>query len=188
MITSIFNVFFMRLDKGRIKPVRHGVSEEQLDDLESFGVKNSKTLPGSTCWILFVCRLRPVLRSVPCQCRGKALSPRFISISPDLMFKTTRCPENLQSKMLVEDIYTEDEIWSCTTCGACEEECPLAIEYIDKMVDLRRGMVDEGLVPQSLQKPLKALEKRGNPYGKMEKKRADWAWKKNSRQSIPLRI
>jgi hypothetical protein len=41
-------------------------------------------------------------------------------------------------------------------------------------VDLRRGMVDEGMVPQSLQKPLKALEKRGNPWGKMEKKRADW--------------
>ena len=46
------------------------------------------------------------------------------------------------------------------------------------MVDLRRGMVDEGMVPQSLQKPLKALEKRGNPYGKMEKKRADWAKEK----------
>jgi Fe-S oxidoreductase len=42
------------------------------------------------------------------------------------------------------------------------------------MVDLRRGMVDEGMVPQSLQKPLSALEKRGNPWGKMEKKRADW--------------
>jgi Fe-S oxidoreductase len=51
------------------------------------------------------------------------------------------------------------------------------IEYIDKMVDLRRGMVDEGNVPQSLQKPLSALEKRGNPWGKMEKKRAEWATK-----------
>ena len=68
----------------------------------------------------------------------------------------------------------EDEIWSCTTCGACEQECPLFIEYIDKIVDLRRGLVDEGMVPQSLQKPLRAIEKRGNPYGKMEKKRADW--------------
>ncbi|MGD9332624.1 MAG: (Fe-S)-binding protein, partial [Desulfobacterales bacterium] len=75
---------------------------------------------------------------------------------------------------LVGDIYDEDEIWSCTTCGACEQECPLGIEYIDKIVDLRRGMVDEGNVPQSLQKPLRALEKRGNPWGKMEKKRAAW--------------
>ena len=75
---------------------------------------------------------------------------------------------------LIGGIYSEDEIWSCTTCGACEEECPLLIEYIDKIVDLRRGMVDDGNVPKSLQKPLKALESRGNPYGKMEKKRAEW--------------
>jgi Fe-S oxidoreductase len=78
-------------------------------------------------------------------------------------------------KALVGNVYSEDEIWSCTTCGACEEECPLLVEYIDKIVDLRRGMIDDGNVPQSLQKPLKALESRGNPYGKMEKKRADWA-------------
>jgi Fe-S oxidoreductase len=75
---------------------------------------------------------------------------------------------------LIGNVLEEDEIWSCTTCGACEEECPLFIEYIDKIVDLRRGFVDEGMVPQSMQKPLRALEKRGNPYGKMEKKRADW--------------
>jgi len=48
------------------------------------------------------------------------------------------------------------------------------IEYSDKIVDVRRGMVDDGNVPQSLQKPLGALEKRGNPYGKTAKKRADW--------------
>ena len=79
-------------------------------------------------------------------------------------------------------IYSEDEIWSCTTCGACEAECPLLIEYIDKIVDLRRGMVDDGKVPQSLQKPLKALESRGNPFGKMEKKRGDWAKDKEFQQ------
>lgn len=78
---------------------------------------------------------------------------------------------------LIGSIYEEDEIWSCTTCGACEAECPVTIEYVDKIVDLRRGMVDEGMVPQSLQKPLGALEKRGNPWGKMEKKRADWCVK-----------
>ncbi|MCP4592782.1 MAG: (Fe-S)-binding protein, partial [bacterium] len=75
---------------------------------------------------------------------------------------------------LIGGILEEDEIWSCTTCGACEQECPLLIEYIDKIVDLRRGMVDDGAVPQSLQKPLRALEKRGNPWGKIEKKRLAW--------------
>ena len=76
---------------------------------------------------------------------------------------------------LAGGLYSEDEIWSCTTCGACEAECPLLVEYIDKIVDLRRGLVDDGKAPQSLHKPLKALASRGNPFGKMEKKRADWA-------------
>src|SRR5438270_8392148 len=80
---------------------------------------------------------------------------------------------------VIGSLYSEDEVWSCTTCGACEEECPLLIENIDKIVDLRRGLIDDGNVPQSLQKPLKALESRGNPYGKMEKKKADWALAKD---------
>ena len=88
---------------------------------------------------------------------------------------------------LVGSIYSEDEIWSCTTCGACEAECPLLIEYIDKIVDLRRGLIDDGNVPQSLQKPLKALESRGNPYGKMEKKRADWARAKDFQPACPVK-
>ena len=86
-------------------------------------------------------------------------------------------------ELLIGSIYSEDEIWSCTTCGACEEECPLLVEYIDKIVDLRRGMIDDGNVPQSLQKPLKALESRGNPYGKLEKKKADWTKNAEFQQS-----
>jgi Fe-S oxidoreductase len=58
-----------------------------------------------------------------------------------------------KSEPLIGTIYDEDEIWSCTTCGACEQECPSGIEYIDKIVDLRRGMVDEGNVPQSSRNP-----------------------------------
>jgi Fe-S oxidoreductase len=54
-------------------------------------------------------------------------------------------------------------------------------------VDLRRGLVDDGNVPQSLQKPLKALESRGNPYGKMEKKKADWATAKEFQQACQVK-
>jgi Fe-S oxidoreductase len=62
------------------------------------------------------------------------------------------------------------------------------IEYIDKIVDLRRFMVDKGMVPQSLQKPLGALEKRGNPYGKMERKRADWIKDKEFANTCTIKI
>jgi Fe-S oxidoreductase len=108
---------------------------------------------------------------------GRPLSPRFISIkSRDYCYRTYPVlGKAAEETPLIGHVLDADEIWSCTTCGACEEECPLLIEYIDKIVDIRRGMVDEGMVPQSLQKPLQSLEKRGNPFGKMEKKRADWA-------------
>lgn len=178
VITSVFNVFFMRVKKGNIKPVMHGVADDKLDDLESFGVKKLEDFTWKHMLDFYSCAdCGRCSDQCPANAVSRPLSPRFITIKArDLIFKNYPFSgEIYKSNLLVEDIYTEDEIWSCTTCGACEQECPLGIEYIDKMVDLRRGMVDEGMVPQSLQKPLKALEKRGNPYGKMEKKRADWA-------------
>jgi len=182
VITSIFNVFFMRVRKGNIKPVMHGVKDDELDELESFGVKKLEDFTWKHMLDFYSCAdCGRCSDQCPANAAGRPLSPRFITIKArDLIFKNYPMSGEIynSSKLLVEDIYTEDEIWSCTTCGACEQECPLGIEYIDKMVDLRRGMVDEGMVPQSLQKPMKALEKRGNPYGNMEKKRADWAKEK----------
>ena len=77
-------------------------------------------------------------------------------------------------RTLLGDVLTEGEIWACTTCGACEDACPVLIEYVDKIVDLRRHLVEEGRVPPTLQKALADTEKKGNPYGKMPRKRGDW--------------
>ncbi len=177
VITSIFNVLFMRLDRGNVKPVRYGVEDDKLDDLESFGVKKMEDFTWKHILDFYTCAdCGRCSDQCPANAVGRPLSPRFISIKGrDKIFKNYPLRGDfLPSQPLIGDIYEEDEIWSCTTCGACEQECPLGIEYIDKIVDLRRGMVDEGMVPQSLQKPLGALEKRGNPWGKMEKKRAEW--------------
>lgn len=179
VITSIFNVFFMKLDKGSVKPVRWGISDEELDDLDSFGVKKITDFTWKHILDFYSCAdCGRCSDQCPANAVGRPLSPRFISIKcRDHIFNTyPLLGDFLKQENLIEEakVLEEDEIWSCTTCGACEEECPLTIEYIDKIVDLRRGMVDEGNVPQSLQKPLEAIGKRGNPWGKMEKKRADW--------------
>ena len=178
VITSIFNVFFMRVEKGNVKPVRYGISDEQLDDLDSFGVKVFEDFTWKHILDFYTCAdCGRCSDRCPANAVGRPLSPRFISIKGrDYAFKHYPLigGNGAAAKPLIGNIYDEDEIWSCTTCGACEQECPLGIEYIDKMVDLRRGMVDEGLVPQSLQKPMGSLEKRGNPWGKMERKRAEW--------------
>ena len=189
VITSIFNVLFMRLDKGTIKPVKYGITEEQLDDLESFGVKKLEDFTWKHLLDFYTCAdCGRCSDQCPANAVGRPLSPRFITIKGrDLIFKNYPLRGKfLPSEPLIGDIYEEDEIWSCTTCGACEQECPLGIEYIDKHVDLRRGMVDEGNVPQSLQKPLSALEKRGNPWGKMEKKRAEWT--EDIAEEAPVKI
>lgn len=178
VITSIFNVYFMRLEKGNIRPVRYGVDDDALDELESFGVKRFEDFTWKDILDFYTCAdCGRCSDNCPANAVGRPLSPRFISLKGrDYAFEHypvfgdfIRTDDNIMGK-----VYGEDEIWSCTTCGACEQECPIGIEYINKIVDMRRGMVDEGNVPQSLQKPLQSLEKRGNPYGKMEKKRAEW--------------
>ncbi len=191
VITSLFNVWFMRLDKGNIKPVEYGVADEDLFDLESFGVKKMEDFTWKHILDFYSCAdCGRCSDNCPANAVGRPLSPRFITIKGrDRVFANYAMDGTIyKSDALVGGIYSEDEIWSCTTCGACEEECPVAIEYIDKIVDIRRGMVDEGMVPQSLQKPLKALEKRGNPYGMMEKKRADWTKSEGFAEAFPVKV
>ena len=188
LVVSLPTLFAMKLDKGTVKPVRWGVSDEQLDTLESFGVKKFEDFTWKHMLDFYACAdCGRCSDNCPANAVGRPLSPRFITIKCREYAKTAyplRGPVKT-GEPLIGMVLEEDEIWSCTTCGACEEECPLLIEYIDKMVDLRRGMVDEGMVPQSLQKPLSAIEKRGNPWGKMEKKRAEWT--KAIAEEVPVK-
>ncbi len=181
VITSLANVFCMRLERGVVKPVRYGITKDQLDELDTFGVQKLEDFTWKHILDFYSCAdCGRCSDNCPANTAGRPLSPRFLTIKGrDLTYRNYPVfPYGApfqKSEPLMESIYQPDEIWSCTTCGACEEECPIGIEYIDKIVDLRRGMVEQGTVPQSLQKPLRALEKRGNPWGKLEKKRGNWA-------------
>ncbi len=175
--TSLFNVYFAKLDRGTVKPVKWGLTQDDLDNVKSVGVKTFEDFTWKHMLDFYSCAdCGRCTDQCPANAVGRPLSPRFLTTKArDYSFQHYPIfGATGNGTPLIGSIYSEDEIWSCTTCGACEEECPLLIEYIDKIVDLRRGMVDDGNVPKSLQKPLKALESRGNPYGKMEKKRAEW--------------
>ncbi|MEU2484886.1 (Fe-S)-binding protein [Streptomyces sp. NPDC012617] len=68
-----------------------------------------------------------------------------------------------------------DVLWSCTTCGACVEQCPVDIEHIDHIVDMRRYQVMiESAFPSEAGTMLKNLEKKGNPWGLAKKQRVEW--------------
>jgi Fe-S oxidoreductase len=189
--TSVFTVYFAKLERGTLKPVRWGIPDERLDQVKSFGVKTFEDFTWKHMLDFYSCAdCGRCSDNCPANAVGRPLSPRFITIKArDYAFRHYPMFGNLgNGKPLIGTVYSEDEIWSCTTCGACEEECPLLVEYIDKIVDLRRGLVDDGNVPQSLQKPLKALESRGNPYGKMEKKKADWAKAKEFEPTCKVKV
>ena len=75
----------------------------------------------------------------------------------------------------VNGVIDPDVIWSCTTCGACVEECPVDIEHIDHIVDMRRQQVlIESSFPTEASTLLKNLENKGNPWGMGEMARAEW--------------
>ena len=69
-----------------------------------------------------------------------------------------------------------EELWACTTCGACVEACPVTIEHIDKIVDMRRYLtLMEGAAPAEAQKAMTNIERAGNPWGEPRASRGDWA-------------
>lgn len=77
---------------------------------------------------------------------------------------------------LIPNIIHPDVIWGCTTCRACEEQCPVMISYVDKIVDLRRNVVlVKGEFPAELQKPFQGMEVNGNPWNLARMDRAGWA-------------
>lgn len=78
-------------------------------------------------------------------------------------------------KTMVGEIITEDEIWSCTTCRACQDVCPVFIEHIDKIVDMRRHLVlDLAQVPETGEAILKCIEARGHSCKGTTLTRTDW--------------
>lgn len=77
---------------------------------------------------------------------------------------------------LIGDVFSEDAIWSCTTCRACEEACPVFVEHINRTVDLRRNLVlVESRFPSEVQPVFRNMEVNGNPWGVGWAARADWA-------------
>jgi len=78
------------------------------------------------------------------------------------------------ARTLVGDVISESVLWACTTCFACDQECPLFIEHISPIVDMRRFLVIEGRVGTELQDALANLGRYGNSFGQSERMRARW--------------
>jgi Fe-S oxidoreductase len=177
IITSLPAVFLRNLQpRGQLAP-----APEHKEDNE--------TKPGVGTVMQF--RWRQMLDFYTCtECgRCQEMCPAYASsqaLSPKLLMMTLRHELMAQGKngktSLLGEAIPAQSLWACTTCYACDQECPLFIEHVAPIVDLRRRLVFEGRMDDMLQEALENLGRYGNSFGQSDRIRARWA------QSLPFKI
>jgi len=167
ILTSVPNVFFSNLDSG------NNLKRIDFEEAETFGVTSSNDLNWKQMLDLHTCtQCGRCDRACPAWATDKPLSPQQLTV--DLR-------DNLNSSSsadipLLGGIIEDEIIWSCTTCGACEASCPVMIEYVDKIIGLRRGLIlTEDRYPKEFTEAFKSLETQSNPWGFPKTSRSDWA-------------
>ncbi len=166
------NMLFRSLKKrGRLRPM------EFDENAESFGVAKTEDfswkqlLDGQTCVECGRCT-----EQCPATITGKPLDPRKIMKHLKTTLHEAATKPAAERKKLHGEIVTADELWACTTCGACMEACPLYIEHIPSIVDMRRYLtLTEGAFPEELNNTFKSLETNSSPWPMDPSTRADWA-------------
>ncbi|MGZ4129454.1 MAG: (Fe-S)-binding protein [Actinomycetota bacterium] len=182
IVTAAINVFFAETrPRGYLTPLRIDLDALEGDDV-SFGARTVTDLTWKSLLDLTACTECGRCQSVcPAWNTGKPLSPKLLVMNlRDHLFE--QGPALLgacgatNEQPLVPTILDPDVIWSCTTCAACVRECPVDIEHVDTIVDIRRNLVmAESSFPAEAGTLLRNLENAGNPWGQPQATRADWA-------------
>jgi Fe-S oxidoreductase len=153
--------------RGRLEPLRFDVPDDEL----RFGVATIADLTRKEVVDAFSCtECGRCQDACPAYATGKILSPKLLIMGVrDQVFAQSEEP-------IVGNGVPEQMIWDCVTCGACVEACPVSIEHIDHIVDLRRSrvMVDSSF-PAEAEPMLRDVERASNPWGKPQTERAAWA-------------
>ena len=181
VLTSIPNTFFTNLE-----PVRNTLKPIDLEDenLETFGVADIEHLSWKQILDGYSCTECGRCDTVcPAVIVGKSLSPRDIIVQIRKRTKD-KAPllangienEEVMNKTLVHDYIPDLNLWQCTTCMACVQECPVMIEHVDSIVDMRRDLVlTEAKFPSNLNNVFKSIETNFTPWAFNPADRANWA-------------
>ncbi|MEA2195988.1 MAG: hypothetical protein QOJ25_39 [Solirubrobacteraceae bacterium] len=172
--TAAINVWFGRTGPGgRLEPLRfddENVPEEEI----RFGAGTAGDLTWKQVLDTFSCTECGRCQDVcPAFATGKELSPKLLMMG----LRDQVLAENSDPPTpLVPGAVSEEVVWDCVTCGACVEACPVSIEHVDHIVDLRRHLVMvESSFPAEAEPMLRDVERASNPWGKAQSERADWA-------------
>jgi Fe-S oxidoreductase/nitrate reductase gamma subunit len=186
MFTSPVNMYLSHRDrpKGAMKPLPN-LTETSL---ESFGANAIEDFTWKQLLDTDACTICGRCTSVcPAHATGKPLDPREIVTKVGNVMAAThpggpvspvigQVPEITINADSVFERISPDEIWACTSCKACDEICPVNIEILDKILDMRRYLsLMESNFPAELGTMYRSLENQENPWGLSNSERADWA-------------
>lgn len=175
ILTGPFNVFFSKTDRpmGQLAPIAESTGGEPIYASMLRDLTWKQLLDGDACTECGRCQ-----DACPAFAAGKPLSPKELMLSlRDALHRDGLAlakGSGRSSPPLVGEAITDAVLWSCTTCGACVHECPVLIEHVDAIVDMRRYLVIEGQVDAELQDALANLARYGNSFGKSGRARARW--------------
>ena len=175
IMTAGFNIYLSNIDQpvGRLAAAATGAQGEYLyaDKLRNLTWK--QLLNSDTCTECGRCE-----DACPAHAAGRPLSPKQVMLSLRTAFRTEAArvmKDQPELKPLVGGYIADEALWSCTTCGACVNECPVLIDHLDTIVDMRRYLVSESRVDELLQTALANLGRYGNSFGQSDRARAKWA-------------
>jgi Fe-S oxidoreductase len=174
IVTSLPAVFLRNLDPHGRLPASHEISGQiGVGKMEQFRWR--QMLDFYTCTECGRCQdVCPAYNS------GLSLSPKMLMINLRDHLKENGAAlsvgsvKGMQEKSLVPEVITDQVLWACTTCYACDQECPLFIDHVTPIVDMRRYLVGQGKMDQMLQDALANLGRYGNSFGQSERMRAKW--------------
>ena len=185
MITSPMNMYLR--DRARPKGAMREMPNLMETELETFGASTVEDFTWKQLFDTDACTICGRCTSVcPAHATGKPLDPREIVLKTGEVMAATGTPPvsppvgtdreiTVTADSLFERI-TPEELWSCTSCKACDEICPVNIEILDKILDMRRYLsLMESNFPASLGNVYRSMENSGNVYGMNQADRADWA-------------
>jgi Fe-S oxidoreductase/nitrate reductase gamma subunit len=175
VLTSIPNCFFKSLEKVKTQP------REEFKKGNTFGVGQVEEFTWKGLFDSYACtECGRCSDNCPATFTGKPLQPRLVihDIKMNLLKNAAKDghPELPLIGAGVEGSVAEDVIWECTTCGACMEVCPVFIEHVPRIVDMRRNLVEmKAKFPEELLTLFENMEQRSNPWGIAPADRIKWA-------------